>query len=310
MHYRNLIVSIFIVLIASFIVPAALSAENSCLNCHSKLSAFNETERLFNEIRVKHLARDVACSLDCHVNILEKFAKSNYEQWINSKHAMFNVTCNNCHGGDPGTEIKETAHKEVLRSSDPSSTVYYINVPETCGKCHTEELKQFQSSSHYQKLKALKQAPTCDTCHQPHEFKVLNVSEFHGLCNNCHNIEMRIAPSDAPDKAIAALMNTDKLKEEIKNADNAIRQAKQEGKDVSKAQSSLDAALSIQANLPVLWHSFNLPNFENITNSGIKSAQQATLDTGVPIEKPRTPGFDVMLFLTGLASIYLLRRKR
>jgi len=58
---------------------------------------------------------------------------------------------------------------------------------------------------HYQKLKALKQAPTCDTCHSPHEFKVLNVSKFEELCSQCHNEDMRIAPSDAPDKPLLHL---------------------------------------------------------------------------------------------------------
>jgi len=71
---------------------------------------------------------------------------------------MFNVTCDNCHGGDPGSDLKEKAHEGVLRSSEVNSTVFYRNVPETCGKCHANELNQFKDSLHYQRLKALKQA--------------------------------------------------------------------------------------------------------------------------------------------------------
>lgn len=187
-------------------------SDNWCIDCHANLTVFNETERLFNEIRLKHLARDISCSLECHAGTLEKFAKSNYEMWTRSKHAMFDVTCDKCHGGNATSNIKEKAHTGVLRSSNPNSTVFYRNVPETCGKCHKDELNEFKNSKHYQKLKALEQAPTCDTCHLPHEFRVLNISEFHNLCNNCHNPDMRIAPADAPDRAILALENAESLK--------------------------------------------------------------------------------------------------
>jgi hypothetical protein len=309
MKSNKIILSGILLMFSIFIVPGVL-ADNSCLNCHEKLSAFNETEQQFNEIRLQHLARDIPCSLECHTATLSKFAVSNYEQWTKSKHALFNVTCNNCHGGDPGSDIKEKAHIGILRASDPNSTVFYRNVPETCGKCHVNELDQFRNSAHYQNLKALKQAPTCDTCHSPHEFMILNISGFHDLCGQCHNIDMRIAPSDAPDKAIAALESADNLKNEIRKADNAIRQAKQQGKDVTLAQKDLDIAISIMDGLPVLWHSFNLPHFQEVIDNGTKYAQQSQLDTGLPIAKPKAPGFGAILSLTGIIAIYLLLRRK
>lgn len=309
MNYKSYIILFSGVLLISLIFAPAVIADNSCLDCHEKLSAFSEKEKELNEVRVKHLARDVACSLECHATTIDRIAKSNYQQWTKSKHAMFNVTCNNCHGGDPGSNIKENAHTGVARSSDFNSTVFYRNVPETCGKCHTQELKSFRDSKHYQLLKALKQAPTCDTCHSPHEFNVLNVSEFQGLCSQCHNTDMRIAPSDAPDKAVTALENAEMLKTEIKLAENAVKQAKQQGKDVSAAQKSLDTAESIRDNLPILWHGFNLPYFEEVIDAGIKAARQAQLDTGMPIAKPSTPGFGFVLSLAGISALYLLIRR-
>ncbi len=309
MFSKKTIILAFLMLLAIFIIPAAL-ADNSCLNCHEKLSAFSEKEKELNEVvRIKHLARDIPCSLECHATTLNKIAKSNYEQWTKSKHALFNVTCDNCHRGNSESDVKEQAHTGVLRSSESNSTVFYRNVPDTCGACHINELKEFRNSAHYQRLKALKQAPTCDTCHQPHEFKVLNVSDFHNLCSQCHNPDMRIAPSDAPDKAIVALENAEKLKNEIKTAENAIRQAKQQGKDVVSAQKNLDSAISIRDSLPVLWHGFNLPNFESVIDTGIKAARQATLDTGIPITKP-TPGFGATLSLAGILLTFLLWRRR
>ncbi|MDD5615483.1 MAG: cytochrome c3 family protein [Candidatus Methanoperedens sp.] len=310
MNYKSYIILLGSVLLLAFIIAPGALADNSCLDCHEKLSAFSEKEKELNEVRVKHLARDVACSLECHATTIDRIAKSNYEQWTHSKHALFNVTCNNCHGGNPDSSVKEVAHKGVFRSSEFNSTVFYRNVPETCGNCHKRELTEFMESKHYQRLKALKQAPTCDTCHSPHEFKVLNVSEFQGLCSQCHNEDMRVAPSDAPDKAVTALKNAEKLKSEIKLAQDAIKQAKQQEKDVSTAQKSLDTAISIRDNLPVLWHGFNLPHFEEVIDSGIKAAQQAQLDTGTSITRPKTPGFEIITALTGLTAMYILTRRR
>jgi PGF-CTERM protein len=295
-------------LFAIFAAPS-LASENSCLDCHEKLTAFNEKEKQLNEIRIKHLERDVACSLECHANTLDTLAKSNYAQWTRSKHALFNVTCNNCHGGNPSSDLKESAHKGVSRSSESNSSVFYRNVPETCGQCHTDEYNQFKDSLHYQRLKALKQAPTCDTCHGPHEFKVLNSTEFEDICSSCHNIEMQIAP-EIPEKAIKAIENAENLKTEIRKAESAIKQAKQQGKDITVAQKKLDDAVAIQDNLPVLWHSFNLPNFQNVTDNGINYARSSQADSGSPPEKPQTPGFGVTLALTGLISIYLLIRRK
>ncbi len=308
MFSKKTIILAFIFSFALYI-PVAL-ADNSCINCHEKLSAFSEKEKELNEVRLKHLARDVACSLECHATTIDKIAKSNYEQWTKSKHALFNVKCNNCHDGNPDSDIKEKAHVGVARSSEPNSTVFYRNVPETCGKCHAEQLKQFKNSAHYQRLKALKQAPSCDTCHQPHKFKVLNVSEFHDLCSNCHNPDMRIAPSDAPDKAIVALENAEKLKNEIKTAENAIKQAKKDGKDTSAAQKDLDSAMSMRDSLPVLWHAFDLPFFGKVIDSGIEAAKKAQQESGMPVSKPSTPGFGAVLSLTGVVAIYLLLRRR
>jgi predicted CXXCH cytochrome family protein len=298
----------FLFVLGIFAAPS-LAAENSCLDCHEKLTAFNEKEKQLNEVRIKHLERDVACSLECHATTIDKIAKSNYEQWTRSKHALFNVTCNNCHGGDPSSDVKEIAHAGVSRSSESNSTVFYRNVPETCGKCHTDELNQFKDSLHYQRLKALKQAPTCDTCHGPHEFKVLNSTEFEDLCSSCHNTEMKIAP-DIPEKAVKAIENTQLLKNEINKAESAIKQAKQQGKDVTVAQKELDSAKAIQDNLPILWHSFNLPNFENVTDNGINYARTSQVDSGSVPEKPQTPGFGIISTLIGLISICLLIRRK
>ena len=108
--------------------------------------------------------------------------------------------------------------------------------------------------------------------------------EFQDLCSSCHNIDMKIAP-DIPEKAVNAFDNAEKLKNEIRIADDAIKQAKQQGKDVTVAQKELDSAIAIQDNLPILWHSFNLPHFQNVTDSGIIYARTSQTDSGLPPDK-------------------------
>jgi hypothetical protein len=123
---------------------------------------------------------------------------------------------------------------------------------------------------------------------------------------------MKIAP-DIPEKAANAFENAVKLTNEIVIADAAIKQSKQQGKDVTAAQKELDAAISVRDDLPILWHSFNLPNFQNVTDNGITHALAAQTDLGVPPQtKPSTPGFEMIVSLTGIITIYLVmhRRKR
>jgi hypothetical protein len=315
---RTILISLAI-LFAIIIIPVVL-ADNSCIDCHGKLTVLNESEQKLNDIRLKHLARDIPCSLECHTNTLDKFAKSNYDQWSNSKHAMFGITCDKCHGGNATSNTKEGAHIGIKLNNDPTSPIYYTNVPETCGKCHTKELEQFTKSVHYQNLKALKQAPTCDTCHNPHQFKVVDKFGLHVLCSNCHNTDLNIAP-DVPDRASLALDNIEKLKIEINIAENAVNITKNSGKDVTAAQKDLDDAKSVLDSLPVLWHQFNLPSFETVISIGIESAQKAQQEAGVKPTtvittgnntKPSTPGFEgaLSIALFFIICLFVRRLKR
>jgi len=71
---KTIVLAGFMFLFAIFAAPVS-AADNSCLDCHEKLTAFNEKEKQLNEVRIKHLQRDVACSLECHATIIDKIAK-------------------------------------------------------------------------------------------------------------------------------------------------------------------------------------------------------------------------------------------
>ena len=103
------------------------------------------------------------------------------------------ATCVSCHGSH-----------EIRKKDDPLSTVYHTNVPETCGKCHsdpkrmkpyglpTNQLKEYKEGYHGQILygkiegKNPSLAPNCADCHGIHGATPPGVKEIANVCGNCH----------------------------------------------------------------------------------------------------------------------------
>lgn len=297
-----------------FIVPHVNASENSCIDCHKTLTPFMEVERQFNQIRIQHLERNVNCQLDCHEDRVRQLATANYQQWSESTHALKGVTCDVCHGGDPKQATKEKAHIGKKNNTDPESPVYYTNVPKTCGNCHAKELTSFEDSKHYQKLEALKLAPTCTTCHAPHTFTILNQEDFRNFCGNCHSISKKIAPYDIPVQAEYLLGQVNKLKFNIEISNQDIFWAKKKGTDVTEAQKHVDNAINTLGTLAGLWHEFNLTHFEDeldLANNEVKKAESIVNPTPVPTrtESPRTPGFSSIIgMISFMAVAYLIKK--
>lgn len=93
------------------------------------------------------------------------------------------AVCTDCHG----------VHG-IRRRDDPNSTVARANLPETCGKCHTGILKEWQESVHGQATaKGIKEAPVCTDCHGEHTIRSpqdpeSSVYPLHivATCSKCH----------------------------------------------------------------------------------------------------------------------------
>jgi len=298
-----------------FLIPQANASENSCIDCHKTLTPFIEEQKRFNQIRIQHLERNVGCSLECHEERVRQLATANYQQWSESVHALKGITCEACHGGEPGQATKEKAHINLKNATDPESPVYYTNVPKTCGKCHSRELNNFENSKHFQKLEALKLAPTCTTCHAPHTFTVMNPEEFRQSCGNCHSVYKKVAPYDIPLKAEDMLRKVNKLKFNIEIARQDIFWAKKNGTDVSQAEAYTDNALKVLGNLAPMWHEFNLTHFEveiDSANKEVKKAQDIVKPAPTPTKTaaPKTPGFmGLPVIISLLAVFYILKRK-
>jgi len=93
-------------------------------------------------------------------------------------------TCTQCHG----------AH-DILPLSNQKSRTNFLNVPKTCGQCHTSERDQYLESVHGKSAESgHKDAPVCTDCHGEHAiFRVSDqrspVSFFNvagNTCGRCH----------------------------------------------------------------------------------------------------------------------------
>ena len=281
---------------------------NSCADCHRRLLFSNEEQRQFIDIRIKHLESGISCSIVCHEDKLNKSTASSYALWSISTHALFNVTCEKCHGGNPLASSKTEAHVGLSNNS-----IARANTPETCGKCHGSQLDEFKSSLHFKKLESGEEgpAPACITCHQAHSVRVLTASEIEDFCSNCHNNITGIDPA-VPKKAEKALSSVNELQVEFSKARSAVITAKASGKDVTAAEAELDSARTIMKNIPSVWHRFNLTYFDTEVQQGITNTKQAekVLEESPATPAPqKSPGFEGLMLLAGILAVYLIKRR-
>ena len=316
MRHKNaskIIIGIVFVLIALQTIQIA-SAEapnlpnNSCADCHRKLLFSSEDQRQFIDIRIKHLESGISCSIVCHEDKLNKSIGSTYAMWSVSTHALFQVTCEKCHGGDPSKVQKQESHKGIS-----NKTILRADTPDMCGQCHSSELEEFKSSQHFKKLESGQEGPVpaCITCHQAHSVRVLTSAEIEDFCSNCHNQITGINPS-VPKKAEQALTSVKELQFEISTARSAVLSAKSLGKDVTEAEADLESAKTILKHIPSVWHRFNLTFFDTEVQQGLidaRNAEKAMPGKTEAAMPTKAPGFEMILMVSGLLTAYLLKRR-
>jgi hypothetical protein len=303
-----LLVSALQLLVQSAVAATPKLPNNSCADCHRRLLFSTEEQRQFIDIRIKHLESGISCSIVCHEDKLNKSTASSYALWSISTHALFNVTCEKCHGGNPLASSKTEAHVGLSNDS-----IARANTPETCGKCHDSQLAEFKSSLHFKKLESGEEgpAPACITCHQAHSVRVLTASEIEDFCSNCHNNITGIDPS-VPKRAANALSSVNELQVEFSKARSAIITAKASGQDVAAAEAELDSARTIMKNIPSVWHRFNLTYFDTEVQRGIANTQQAEkalAGSQVTPAPQKSPGFEGFMLLAGLLAVYFIKRR-
>lgn len=189
----------------------------------------------------------------CHFKLPgSSFVGVKSHSWKGSIHEKHGVTCDKCHGGDSRAPGQKEAHAGVYGSSDTRSTVYFKNIPSTCGKCHGAEFYKFTQSRHYKRLEAEGKGPECVTCHGSMVTGSLTPDTVAAVCERCHNTRMGVFPY-VPQKAKAVLLL---LRESSALLDADVKlyhpvEGTKKAKALSDARSQLHSAM-------LDWHKFDL----------------------------------------------------
>jgi hypothetical protein len=130
-----------------------------------------------------------ACHGDPGLLVKNRKLYDYYQDWLTSPHKQAGVTCDQCHGGDPGGSDKDAAHAGRAPVVDPNSTVFFRAQPATCGRCHQAVSEQFTQSRHCSKVLSQDMAPSCATCHRAMNKKPYYRDILREGCMHCHRGE-------------------------------------------------------------------------------------------------------------------------
>jgi cytochrome b subunit of formate dehydrogenase len=112
---------------------------------------------------------------------LTDYSSSVHGRGLEKKGLLPSAICIDCHGSH-----------EVLKHTDPRSTVNPKNLPATCASCHRGIYKDFIKSVHFQPegKRTKEDLPTCADCHSSHTIgeveKDAFLTEVTDHCGSCH----------------------------------------------------------------------------------------------------------------------------
>ena len=167
----------------------------TCLDCHSQngdMTTILPASNTKSTINRANLA--ITCG-KCHGNVSTMLGTGisnrpfiSYQESVHAKAIsrgnLSAAVCSDCHGSH-----------EILPASDSRSRISKSNIPNTCGKCHSEITREFNQSVHGQSVaRGVSRAPVCTDCHGIHNIKVptepgtsvATQAMATGTCSQCH----------------------------------------------------------------------------------------------------------------------------
>jgi cytochrome b subunit of formate dehydrogenase len=178
-----------------------------CLTCHR----VQVTKSSFKEDIVGLKTAQEKLCLSCHLDNPEVRSRVNPKaKFIQAYNKS--VHGSSLHKGNAKAANCIDCHSShiVLKSSDSKSTVNRLNIPTTCGTCHTEVKKEFEESIHgIAAARGNIDSPVCTSCHGEHNIlkhtdpnspvAFQNVSSM--VCAPCHSsVRLTERYGLAPDK--------------------------------------------------------------------------------------------------------------
>ena len=238
-HLAVIVVFAFICASAMFwrSTPGAAQTPNSCIECHSTLAEerLSKPTQLFDQDI--HKSRGLSC-VDCHggdaTQPVKETAKDPARGYIGKPSPMqVPAFCGKCHSDaalmkkfDPSIRVDQvqeyatSVHGTRLRGGDrnvatcvschgihgirapddPQSSVFALNVAETCAQCHAnaermqgykiphDQFAKYKNSVHAKALyeKHDLSAPTCNDCHGNHGAVPPGLTSVANVCGQCH----------------------------------------------------------------------------------------------------------------------------
>lgn len=167
----------------------------SCLDCHARNHDMTTMLPASDPASPVNRANIAATCGRCHgdQSVMKGSGISNqvflsYRESVHAKAMARGNTsaavCTDCH----------TAH-EILPASNAQSTIAKVNIPNTCGKCHSAEATEFMQSVHGQAVaRGVSRAPVCTDCHGIHnitqpfdgERNLASAAVATESCAKCH----------------------------------------------------------------------------------------------------------------------------
>lgn len=233
-----------------------------------------------------------AC-IECHTSDIMKPAfRGIPDIWQGSWHALNEVSCHNCHGGDPKDPSMSMSHVRGFVGKPK-----YAEVPEYCGKCHIGIMKNYLESGHGKALKNSGKGPNCVTCHGSHGIQRATIDIINEqLCTKCHSYERAKIMKQA-------LFLIEKRMGEI---GSSLRELKNEGIYTVEDEKAL---FSTEAEFRALFHTVDVTLVKDRTDDFTKRLESIDKNTrGTFIELKFRRNFSAFLTLVfaGIAIVIFL----
>ncbi len=123
--------------------------------------------------------------VECHsMEIMKPDFRKVVDEWKKSLHYYSNVSCHNCHGGDPKDPALSMSHTRGFVGKPPKK-----EVPGLCGECHVGIMRNYLESGHGKALLSGR-GPDCVTCHGSHNIQKADIDIINDKrCSRCHSYE-------------------------------------------------------------------------------------------------------------------------
>ena len=163
-----------------------------CWNCHGshQIVPSSDSLSMTNPLNI-----GTTCG-NCHddpefetkFNMSIKLPGKMYSQSVHGKLVLLGdkgANCTSCHGSH-----------SIKNRVQLNSQISILNIPNTCGKCHSEITKEYKNSIHWIRAKkGIKEAPVCNDCHNEHNIEGINANnrkEYvlkmqNHTCISCHD---------------------------------------------------------------------------------------------------------------------------